>query len=92
MDEIYKEWSGKHHTENSCHPVHDSAEAMDFAQYYHNEQKMEKSNTPSDSDITLECKKYIRNLVNKPTPSEEFRIEVAFEYAAKWVRIIKDTT
>ncbi len=38
MDEIYKEWSGKHHTENSCHPVHDSAEAMDFAQYYHNEQ------------------------------------------------------
>jgi len=35
IDEIYKDWCGEHHTVNSCHPVHDSAEACDFAEYYH---------------------------------------------------------
>ena len=33
IDELYKEWSGEHHTNNSCRPVHDSAEATDFAWY-----------------------------------------------------------
>ena len=37
VDEHYKDWCGKHHTVNSCHPVHDSAEACDFAEYYHKE-------------------------------------------------------
>jgi hypothetical protein len=37
IDEYYKEWCGEHHTVNSCHPVHDSAEACDFAEYYHKE-------------------------------------------------------
>jgi len=32
-DRMYKDWNGDHHTANSCHPVHDSAEAIDFAQY-----------------------------------------------------------
>jgi calcineurin-like phosphoesterase len=35
IDEIYKDWCGEHHTTNSCHQVHDSAEACDFAEYYH---------------------------------------------------------
>ena len=35
IDEIYKDWSGVHHTVNSCHPVHDSAECCDFAEYYY---------------------------------------------------------
>jgi hypothetical protein len=34
IDEYYKEWCGQHHTVNSGHPVHDSAEACDFAKYY----------------------------------------------------------
>ena len=37
IDEIYKDWCGESHIANSCHPVHDSAEAQDFAQYYHGE-------------------------------------------------------
>ncbi len=52
----------------------------------------EKPNIPSDSDIVSERKKYIRKLVIKPTPFEEFRITVAFEYAAKWVRTMQDKT
>ena len=35
IDEIYKEWRGESHLSNSAHPVHDSAEAQDFAEYYH---------------------------------------------------------
>ena len=35
IDELYKEWCGESHITNSCHPVHDSAEACDFAEYYH---------------------------------------------------------
>ena len=30
---MYKDWSGETHTTNSCHAVHDSAEAIDFAQH-----------------------------------------------------------
>ena len=33
-DEYYKEWCGEHHTVNSGYPVHDSAEAVDFAEFY----------------------------------------------------------
>jgi uncharacterized phage-like protein YoqJ len=42
--------------------------------------------TPTDKKIKKEYKKYIGKLVNKPTDFELFRIEVAFTYAAKWVR------
>ncbi len=49
---------------------------------------MKKQNKllPSNEVISAEAKKYLQKLVNKPTPYEEFRIVVAFEYAAKWVR------
>jgi hypothetical protein len=33
LDELYKEWSGEHHTTNSNKKVHDSAECTDFAEY-----------------------------------------------------------
>ena len=33
LDELYKEWSGEHHTINSGRPIHDSAECTDFAEY-----------------------------------------------------------
>ncbi len=48
--------------------------------------------TPSDFEIDLECKKYIKSLTNKPTELQKFRIEVAFKHAALWVRKIKDIT
>lgn len=44
IDEIYKEWSGVHHTVNSCHPVHDSEEACDFAEFYAKQALDEYSN------------------------------------------------
>jgi hypothetical protein len=34
IDKHYKDWCGEHHTVNSCHPVHDSADACDFAEYF----------------------------------------------------------
>jgi len=37
IDQIYKEWAGHSHIDDSCHPVHDSAAAQDFAEYYHKE-------------------------------------------------------
>ena len=33
FDKAYLDWSGDHHTANSNRNVHDSAEAMDFAEY-----------------------------------------------------------
>ena len=33
LDELYKEWSGEHHTTNSNIQVHDSSECTDFAEY-----------------------------------------------------------
>jgi predicted RNase H-like HicB family nuclease len=43
VEEIYRKWSGINHTVNSGHPVHDSSEACDFAEYFFNE-KMNKMN------------------------------------------------
>ena len=42
IDEHYKDWCGEHHTVNSAHPVHDSSECCDFAEYYHAQVKQEK--------------------------------------------------
>lgn len=36
-DKMYREWSGVSHVANSCQKTHDSAEAIDFAQYCVNE-------------------------------------------------------
>jgi hypothetical protein len=47
IDEIYKDWCGESHLTNSCHPVHDSAEACDFAEYYHNEMQKKEPETRS---------------------------------------------
>ena len=41
IDDYYKDWSGVHHTTNSAYPVHDSAEACDFAEYYFKEKSKE---------------------------------------------------
>ena len=41
IDELYKEWSGVHHTVNSCKLIHDSAEVCDFAEYYYKNKKMD---------------------------------------------------
>lgn len=51
IDEIYKDWCGESQIDNSCHPVHDSAEAIDFAEYYHNE--MMQNQTPLDKSFLI---------------------------------------
>lgn len=52
IDEYYKDWCGEHHTTNSCHPVHDSAEVTDFAKFYHS-QMMSEFETKSKPCIRL---------------------------------------
>jgi len=42
VDDYYKEWCGESHLTNSGYPVHDSADATDFAEYYHNEKTEEE--------------------------------------------------
>lgn len=34
INEIYKEWCGEDMHVNDCHPVHDSTETIEFAEYY----------------------------------------------------------
>ena len=52
IDDYYKDWCGESHTVNSCHPVHDSAEAEDFAQFYH-DRMMEEQECRTKEDFTL---------------------------------------
>lgn len=33
LDELYKEWSGEHHTTNSNKTIHDGSECTDFAEF-----------------------------------------------------------
>jgi len=43
IDEIYKDWCGTDRHTNDCHPVHDSSETIEFAEYYHREMKQVES-------------------------------------------------
>jgi len=70
IDEIYKEWCGEHHTTNSGHPVHDSAEVQDFAEFYHKEMVANECQQQdatailphvSVSDISKYCKTQLEN-------------------------------
>jgi rubrerythrin len=53
IDEVYKDWCGEHHTTNSGYPVHDSAEAQDFAEYYHKEMLANEGQKP-DSNCNIQ--------------------------------------
>lgn len=37
VQELYEEWCGEDRHANDCHPVHDSSETIEFAEYYYNE-------------------------------------------------------
>ena len=34
-EKLYEEWCGNNRHENDCHPVHDSSEVIEFAEYYY---------------------------------------------------------
>ena len=34
-EELYEEWCGENRHINDCHPVHDSSETIEFAEYFH---------------------------------------------------------
>ena len=36
-EDLYEEWCGEDRHVNDCHPVHDSSEAIEFAEYDHKE-------------------------------------------------------
>lgn len=78
IDEHYKDWFGEHHTVNSCHPVHDSAEACDFAEYYF-KQRIEE---------LLPSNELIEQI--KPTNNNWADIDKGFSigwrHGAKWIR------
>ena len=37
INEHYEDWCGENRNFNDCRPVHDSSEAIEFAEYYHKE-------------------------------------------------------
>lgn len=39
VQELYEEWCGEDRHVNDCHPVHDSSETIEFAEYYYNAMK-----------------------------------------------------
>ena len=68
IDEYYKDWCGEKHTTNSCHPVHDSAECTDFAEYYHKEKLQDEA----IMDIN-KIKKEFQRLGNENTSNGKYR-------------------
>lgn len=72
INELYLEWSGKHHTINSGIAVHDSAEAMNFAEYCLRESKPE-----------TEPLKYGGEIANFPIEIVKKMLERQFEQTGK---------
>ena len=52
---------------------------------------VEQIELPSDGEIKTELESYLQKLIEPLNDYQKFRLEVAFEYAAKWaVKWIKD--
>jgi hypothetical protein len=76
VEELYEEWSGEDRHVNDCHPVHDSSQTIEFAEYYYNAmQELEKGYSGKimtigamdiEQQIHLE---EIQRLVKKHTPA-----------------------
>ena len=58
IDDYYKDWCGESHTVNSCHPVHDSAELEDFAQYYFDQITKHQSGCIDESILNMAIEKW----------------------------------
>lgn len=63
IDEIYKDWCGESHIINSCHPVHDSAAACDFAEYYYKERT---ELTPNCASEKFNKRNFIIRIISLP--------------------------
>lgn len=73
-EELYEEWSGKDRHVNDCHPVHDSTETIEFAEYYHNN----ITNLRQIIHLTLRYQKRVTRLNDKGhmRPYSEYLDEV----------------
>ena len=72
IDKHYEDWCEKNHT-NLCHSIYDSAEATEFAKYYHRE--MIQTKNISEEKINA----YVESHINKGN-----RRSILY-YATKWV-------
>jgi hypothetical protein len=82
IDEYYKVWlCGEHHTTNSEPPVHDSAEACDFAEYYFTEKSKE---------IAIKVIKEIREKEQSAQNQKRFCTDHQFTLEAEKFRFAED--
>ena len=81
INEYYKDWCGEHHTTNSAHPVHDSAEVCDFAEYFFSERSKE---------IAIQVIKEIREKEEKADIQQKFCIDHQFPLEAEKFRFASD--
>lgn len=52
-EKLYKEWCGEDRHLNDCHPVHDSSEVIEFAEYYHAAQSLKGEGEKEITDEQL---------------------------------------
>jgi hypothetical protein len=86
IDEHYKDWCGTSHISNSNTPVHDSAEAQDFAQYYYNRMmELYKMILPVDEIEEI----YIRLISSSKELDDMLKMNDKTEYGEKVLRRMK---
>ena len=93
IDEIYKEWSGKSHIENSCKEVHDSAEAQDFAIYYHNEMKQSEDVVLDGVSVSFEVGEKVLHTTRTEVEVSAFcedKEQIEVNDGCDWYRVDKD--
>ncbi|NLF84348.1 MAG: hypothetical protein GX568_10290 [Candidatus Gastranaerophilales bacterium] len=100
IDDHYKDWCGEHHTTNSAHPVHDSAEACDFAEYYFKEKSKEletqalnipvvSGSLPSLDDATKVAVRISEEAITPPLDAKGQTMFIAgFQECIKWLNVV----
>lgn len=76
----------KHHTHNITDENQNKWEVIEVSELTDILEQDLSNQSVSDEEIGNEFKKYLSKLITPITDFEKFRIEIAFEYAAKWMR------
>ncbi len=83
IDEHYKDWCGESHIVNSCHPVHDSAAAQDFAEYY-NKEVMSENKQVDYRQLLKEVLHFQQEIISSPLRFNGVHIDTIKEVFARY--------
>lgn len=88
IEQMYEEWCGESRHINDCHPVHDSSETIEFAEYYHLNMKTFKMDLRTK---LIEYNKTLHNWHDRISPTDMVLKAVVRNFNDDLTKILADS-